>query len=46
VEQNGTPLEHLGTEWKKEDIEDIEDIKENKESKFELFWKEFPHARK
>lgn len=46
VEQNGTPLEHSGTEWKKEDIEDIEDIKENKESKFELFWKEFPHARK
>ena len=29
-----------------EDIEDIEDIKENKESEFELFWKEFPHARK
>ena len=28
------------------DIEDIEDIKENKESVFDLFWKEFPHARK
>ena len=29
-----------------EDIEDIEDIKENKESEFDLFRKEFPHARK
>lgn len=49
VEQNGTEwntMEHSGTKWKKEDIEDIEDIKENKESEFDLFRKEFPHARK